>query len=350
MKIALDCRYYGNSGIGRINEGLLESLLEEKGLDHEWVLIGNAKKLAKFSSLGAILDEPSSPFSKKGLLLPKQTRKAINACDAFLSPGYIVPFGIKIPQYLFICDCVFFDLKDINNGFLDLKIKKYFYKKALKKAKKVFTISEFSKKRILELFHPKEEKVQVAYIGLSKSVTAFHGSFPKENRFIFVGNFKSHKGIDVLLSAFGQYKNKGGKFDLMLAGSKENLRTSFSFEGQAVKESDLLFLEHPTDEELLTAIASSSCLIQPSRYEGFGLPPLEAMCLGTNAILSDLDVFKEIYEGLPVDFFPCGDADALCQKMLDFVPKPLVGFQVPEKFSYRQMTLQILRVMEGKDR
>ena len=58
-----------------------------------------------------------------------------------------------------------------------------------------------------------------------------------------------------------------------------------------------------TDEELLPAIARAKYLVLPSVYEGFGLPPLEALVLGTQPIVSDIPVFREVYEGFPVVFF-----------------------------------------------
>ncbi len=50
-------------------------------------------------------------------------------------------------------------------------------------------------------------------------------------------------------------------------------------------------------------LQNADALIQPSLYEGFGIPPLEAMTLGTQAIISDIPVFKEIYHDFPVRFF-----------------------------------------------
>lgn len=50
-------------------------------------------------------------------------------------------------------------------------------------------------------------------------------------------------------------------------------------------------------------IAEAKVLVQPSLYEGFGIPPLEALALGTPVIISDIDVFKELYPETLVNFF-----------------------------------------------
>lgn len=62
-------------------------------------------------------------------------------------------------------------------------------------------------------------------------------------------------------------------------------------------------------------IAEARILIQPSLYEGFGIPPLEALALGTNAIVSDIEIFKEIYSDLPVTFFKVNDEEDLKSKV-----------------------------------
>ena len=62
--------------------------------------------------------------------------------------------------------------------------------------------------------------------------------------------------------------------------------------------------------------AQSKLLVQPSYYEGFGMPPLEALTVGTQAIISDIPVFKEIYGSLPVTFFKTGDSGDLAEKLL----------------------------------
>ena len=349
MKIAFDCRYFGNSGIGRVNEGILEDLLANDGHGHQWVLIGDPTKLAKFVPLGEILAENSNPFSKSGLFFEKTALNKINACDAFLSVGYVFPFGIKIPLYLFIHDCVFFDKKETTNGFVDLQIKRYFYKRAVKKSRRIFTVSEFSKGRIVSLFKADPEKITVVLNGVAPAVLSFPKAKRKNQNFIFVGNFKSHKGIDVLLAAYTSYRKEGGTMSLTIVGNQDNLRTAYRFRDEERDLEGVSFLEKPDDETLLAAMASASALIQPSRYEGFGLPPIEALCLGTNVILSDIPVFKEIYGNMDVVFFHDGDSEDLKDKMLEFQAKPLEDFHLPENVSFAAMGRTICQlIQEGR--
>ena len=63
-------------------------------------------------------------------------------------------------------------------------------------------------------------------------------------------------------------------------------------------------------------LSSAKALVLPSRYEGFGIAPLEALYLGTNAIISDIPVLKEVYNSYPVSFFNVDNPESLCSALL----------------------------------
>ena len=90
-------------------------------------------------------------------------------------------------------------------------------------------------------------------------------------------------------------------------------------------------------------IASAKLLVQPSIYEGFGAPPLEALYLGTKPIISDIEVFNEIYSDFDVDFFKCNDASDLTRKIQS--ANTLVSDQkqkILEKYNYSKFTKILL--------
>ena len=70
------------------------------------------------------------------------------------------------------------------------------------------------------------------------------------------------------------------------------------------------------NDRLCQLIAKSKALVLPSMYEGFGIPPMEAMYLGTKAIVSDIPILKEIYSDFPVSFFKMGNELDLKNKLL----------------------------------
>ena len=102
-----------------------------------------------------------------------------------------------------------------------------------------------------------------------------------------------------------------------------------------------------SDEKLLREIASAAVLVQPSLYEGFGLPPLEALYLGTQPIISDIPVFKEIYGDLPVVFFKTNDVYDLSEKIIHISEKKdIEQADHEQRYSYRNFSKTLLKQLE----
>ncbi len=308
MKIAIDCRYLGKSGIGRVCQGILDNI-DYKA--HEYYLIGDEKKLAQYSE-AHIVSDSTSPFSAKGLF---SFHKHINKkCDCIIIPNFIIPYGIKIPVYSVVHDLIFLDMPKITTkGFIDYRIKKMLLKRCMKKSVKIACVSDFTRERCGYYFPKYVDKCYVNYVGLSKEVLGFNtNGIKKTDTIIYVGNVKPHKGLKTLIDAFHMIPE--GKYKLKIIGEKDGFITGMNTED--LMSDDVVFTGYISDEALLSEIASASFLVQPSLYEGFGAPPLEALHLGTQPIISDIPVFKEIYGDLPVIFFKCGDKDDLKDKLL----------------------------------
>ena len=311
-KILIDCRYLKMSGIGRVLEGYIDYLptIASK-YDLEFGFLGKQDVLKEFNIEKNIIIDTNNPVSRKGLSISSM----VNQYDCFFTPSFIIPFGIKIPTFSMIHDLLFLDYRELTNGKIDYFIKKYFYKRCLKKSKHIFTVSNFTKDRIKANFPSYNKSITVVYNGLSKSLIEYKQqndieTLVKEDYIVFVGNIKKHKGISTLIDAV-----KTTNVKLYLIGEKENFITS---------EKDVLNVDLPnicftgriSDFELFSLISKAKFLVQPSIYEGFGLPPLEAMALGTKPIVSDIEVFKELYSKYDVIFFNVGSSDDLRNKIV----------------------------------
>ena len=315
-KIVIDCRYFGKSGIGQVNKGILDSI----GDFSNFVFLGDKSKLGIYYPSVEIINDTSNPFSKKGIILSRGITKIINSNLCFLTPAYIVPFGIKVPIYTNVLDCLFFDEKETNNGYFDFLIKKEIYKRAIRKSKKIFTISNFSKERIKSIFKCKKEVI-VLRLGLSKDIIEYKKKhfqkMQKENSIIFVGNIKKHKGLDTLISAFKIAREKDKYLKLYIIGNVDGLRTTLNLDNNLEKE-NIFIKKGINNETMFELISKCKYLVQPSRYEGMGLPPLEALYLETNVILNDLQVFHEFYDNnLNVTYFKLNDSKDLANKILE---------------------------------
>ena len=309
MRIAIDCRYLGKSGIGRVCQGILDNLDYSA---HEYVLIGNQKRLSAYPSARLISDD-GNPFSAKGLFsFPKEINRD---CDCIIIPNFIIPYGIKIPVYTVMHDLIFLDLPKITTkGFMDYRIKKMLLKRCMKKSVRIACVSGFTKSRCEHYFPKYAGKCYVNYIGLSKEVLNFDRTgIEKTNSIVYVGNVKPHKGLKTLVDAFHLLPK--GMYQLKIIGEREGFLIGMKEED--LQSNDVIFTGRLDDEQLLREIASAKFLVQPSLYEGFGLPPLEALCLGTQPVISDIPVFKEVYGDLPVIFFKTGNAEDLSRVLIN---------------------------------
>lgn len=315
MKIAVDCRYLGLSGIGRFTEGILSHLPEK----NEYLLWGDAEKIKKFSS-AEILQDEGNPFSLKGLFAKKSAIKKINGCDAFFTPNFILPYGLRVKIYSVIHDVVFLDLpKETTRGVFDRSVKKYLLSRCLKKSEEVFTVSKFSAKRISAFFGKYADKLTVAYNGVPTATNEYADthSLPAEkgNYIVYCGNIKKHKGLRTLLRAYADIREDENAPLLYIVGSAENHRTSDEEIMKYFDSPGVRFTGRLDDEALYDVISHAKFLVQPSLYEGFGMPPLEALRLRTKPIITDIEVFKEIYGDTDVCFFECGNSDRLAEKL-----------------------------------
>ncbi|GMO49956.1 MAG: glycosyltransferase family 1 protein [Termitinemataceae bacterium] len=327
MKIAIDCRVLGLSGIGVYLDGVLPYLLKS---DNEFFLFGNDNskyKISKYKISNCKIEDCNVKiFSLKELFFfPSNIIKKINECDLYYSPFFNIPGGIKIPIYTTIHDVIFLDMPAITSRF-GLIARRWFYRRSYKHSTKIFTVSIFSKERIEHhLAGASKTKVVVTYSAIQDcfikhKVDNFVVNMQKgaSGFILFVGNIKKHKGLQTLVESFRNLCAQGLQQNLVIAGSKENFRTrdkSFDILCGASNESRIIFTGAIKNEQLLELYQKADVLVQPSLYEGFCLPPLEALFCGTQALISDIDVLKEIYADFPVTFFKAASVEDLSEKL-----------------------------------
>lgn len=342
-KIAIDCRMINNSGIGTYLREILPYLLETQ---NKFLLIGNKEKLKEFLKYEntEILECNIKIFSLQELFL-FPIRK-INQCDVYYSPNFNIALGIKIPIYLTIHDVIFLDMPELTSK-LGYIIRKFYYKLAYKKSEKIFTVSNFSKKRIEE-YLGKEKKIIVTYNGVSKYILEKpNEEYIKKDYIIFVGNIKKHKGLKTLLKAFELVKEWNKELKLVVVGNQSNFKTKDQeiikvLENKKLNK-DIIFTGYIDNKKLKKLIAEAKILIQPSLYEGFGIPPLEALVLGTNVIVSDIEVFKEIYNQNEVKYFKVNNVRSLANRILKTLNICPIEYK-NNKYSY----LNVAKIIERK--
>ena len=320
MRITIDCRHIDSSGIGVYIKECLPFFLASP---NNFLLIGDTEKLEKIvkNSNAEIIHCTIKPFSfRDTFLFPGDLLQKINQSGLYYSPYFNIPNGIKVPIYTTIHDIIFPDMPELTSR-IGLAARMFFYRRCFRYSKKIFTVSDFSKSRI-EHYSGAKIPVVVTHSAIQPYFLE-HRKSPektkKQKTILFIGNIKKHKGLDCLLDAFMLARAEGLPHRLVIVGSRDNFRTS---DTSIQKKIDSLgtdaieFTGFISDDKLLEYLASAALLVQPSLYEGFGLPPLEAMISGTEALISDIPVFREIYNGFPVTYFKAGDVIDLKEKII----------------------------------
>lgn len=178
---------------------------------------------------------------------------------------------------------------------------------ALKKAKKIFTISQFSKSEILEVFGKKyQNKIEVAPISFDANLFKKEFSQTEINQTLakykinrpylfFIGRLEEKKNITGLIEIFNILKTKYRQnLLLVLAGPGYG----FSKIEQKISEYQLgdsiIQRNNPTEKERAILMRTAAVFVFPSLYEGFGIPPLEAMAAGTPVVASSAASMPEV--------------------------------------------------------
>lgn len=353
MRIAIDCRMIGSGGIGSFVSELIPYFLE----DNECLLLGSHEQCSPFVRLQNVefCHCDIKPFSlTESFGFPAEILDKIHHYDCYFTPYCNIPGGLKIPVFSVIHDVVFLDVKGMT-GFLGKFARKFFYQRAINFSQAIFTVSAFSKERILKHLRCKK-RIEIVYNAAPKYLKeAFDSIPPKKDQILFVGNIKKHKGLKSLLDAFEKAKesDKDFKSKLVIVGNADNFRTGDEetvnrLQSLSEKGGFVDFTGRISNEDLKYIYAESKLLVQPSLYEGFGMPPLEAMTVGTNVLISDIPVFKEIYSKLPVTFFKAGDSDDLCEKLLSLnksEPSQIDLSEIESLYSYKRSAKIITNTM-----
>jgi glycosyltransferase involved in cell wall biosynthesis len=170
---------------------------------------------------------------------------------------------------------------------------------AARRSHRILTVSEASKRDILHLFNVKPEKIVVVYNAIDEHFSAIPSDehvarirerYQLDHKFVlYVGNIKPHKNLVRLIEAFSQLRRTHEDLKLLIIGDEISKLPALR---RAVHRNKLhkyvRFLGYLKDDTLTVLYRLASVFVFPSLYEGFGLPPLEAMASGTPVVTSNV--------------------------------------------------------------
>jgi glycosyltransferase involved in cell wall biosynthesis len=355
MTITVDCRLLDASGIGVYLRGCLPRLLESA---HQFLLLGDPEKLAAAAAPyknAEIAACTVKPFSLRELFaFPQKISNKINRTSLFYSPYFNIPAGITVPVYTTIHDIIFPDMPELSSP-PGLAARMWFYRRAFRRSRRIFTVSEFSRSRI-RFYSRGKVPVTVTH----SAIQPFFLEPPpagtgKTETLLFIGNIKKNKGLHCLLTAFTEAAAAGLPHKLIIVGSKDHFRSADKRILDLIGDLDRSRVEvngAVSNERLKALLCEAALLVQPSLYEGFCLPPLEAMVCGTRALVSDIPVLREIYRDYPVTFFEAGNPRDLKEKLMQLLwSKAPEGISLSEeqktRYTFAKTAARILRELEN---
>ncbi len=317
MRIAIDARMIQMSGIGTY----IKTLMGQGIYD---IALGNENDIHKVDESVDVIDYADKIYGvSEQLHFPSKALKKSGA-DMLHVPHYNVPVFYRGRLAVTIHDLTHLVLPE----FLPNKFA-YIYAKliigyAVRKSDIIFTVSENSKRDIMKFFKVREDKIDVVYNAVDAKFTKKERSsveylvdkysLPHDKKVImYVGNLKPHKNLLRLLEA---YAKMDGRDDtcLVLVGKafdSEDLTPKINELGI---EKNVIRTGIIVDDELVDFYNLADLFVFPSLYEGFGIPPLEAMACGTPVVCSDNSSLPEVV-GDAAYMFDAYDTDMICKAM-----------------------------------
>jgi glycosyltransferase involved in cell wall biosynthesis len=194
-------------------------------------------------------------------------------------------------------------------------------------------VSEASKRDILHFFNVAPEKIVVVYNAIDdhfwltppeEEISRTKERYQLDHQFVlYVGNIKPHKNLVRLIEAFDELRRTGFEdLQLLIIGDEISKLPSLrrAVHGHKLHK-HVRFLGYVSDDTLRALYRLASVFVFPSLYEGFGLPPLEAMAAGVPVVAYDTAVAREVYDTAAA-LVPVGHVDAVTDALLAFARDP----------------------------
>lgn len=324
MSICFDERWIGPHGIGRFAT--------------------EVSKRCKFESLG-LESKPLDlvdPWRLRQKLLSQRPRH-------FFSPGFNAPLGRPCSFSLTVHDLIHLEV-EAERSFAKSLFYGFVVKPALNNAAVVFTVSEYSRRRILDWSGIAPSKVVCVGNGVDSAFSPegkrWHNPRPY---LLYVGNQKPHKNVESLVVAFAA-SNLKDDFDVLLTGAlSDSVAQAIAANGL---ESRVRALGLVTEVDLPALYRSAHAVVMPSRYEGFGLPLVEAMASGTPVLSSNRTSLPEV-GGDAVAYFDPDDLDSFVAGLNGLLDKEVcnrlrsAGLERAKQFSWDQVAARVGSAISG---
>lgn len=373
MLIGIDARFFGllGKGLGRYTQKLIEHL-EAVDTENRYVVFLRQENFDEYQSYNknftkVLADYRWYSFAEQ-IFFPILLNKY--KFDLMHFPHFNVPILYRRKFVLTIHDLILLHFPTIRATMLNplfYWIKYAAYKwaigSAISRAKSIIAVSQFTKNDIIGQYPKVKEKISVTYEACDDSCkissVAPHLILEKcgiiKQYLLYVGNAYPHKNLEKLIDAFELILAKYPDMQLALVGKEDFFYKRLKEYSTKKNIPGVHFLGFVSDQDLDVLYRYASAYVFPSLYEGFGLPPLEAMAKGAVVVSSDHTCMKEVLG----DAALFADANS-AQNFADGVVKVLndnnlkqnliqKGYLQIRKYSWEKMARETMRIYLKND-
>ena len=269
-----------------------------------------------------------------------------NAVDISLAVGLapLISPGIVAIHDLRFEDSTLNDIRGLGNKL------RYIYNRIIdynvsKKAKRIITVSNFTKERFLYHYNYNINNIEVIYNAWNhlkkikyESVNSNILKYKNKNFYFYLGGREKNKNLRWIYNIAQRYKNDY----FLIAGpplDKGNVHDNIDI----FKLKNIVYLGYLTDEEIVFFFKNCKAFLFPSIYEGFGIPPLEALYFGAKVLCSNSSCLPEIYEDCVTSFDPYDYNVSLDELLIKEVASPKKLF---EKYTWENSAKRLYQIIK----
>jgi glycosyltransferase involved in cell wall biosynthesis len=326
--VAIDARKLRDFGIGTYIRNILVEL-HRHDLNTAYVVLGRSRDCEYLGQLVPrfkVVAEDAEPYSlSEQVRIPWRLYR--EGARLVHEPHYVLPPLTPCRSVVTIHDCIHLMFPQYLPSRAGHVYARTLMWTATRQAARILTVSEASKRDILRFFAIPADRVQVIYNAIDErfltapdeaTTERVRQRYQLDHPFVlYVGNIKPHKNIERLIEAFGRSREDGpDKLKLVIIGDEVSKYPSLRQMVHRHKlDKHVRFLGFQPQETLASFYRLAGAFVFPSLYEGFGLPPLEAMACGTPVITSNVSSLPEVAgdAALLVDPY---DVDALARAIV----------------------------------
>ncbi|MFY9950347.1 MAG: glycosyltransferase family 1 protein [Candidatus Sulfotelmatobacter sp.] len=314
VKIAIDIRRMTEFGVGTYIRNVIRTLGR---LDHEttYFLLGPSAKVKEIGPLPANFHTVALAEPERSLTSYREFRTVVKRleCDLVHIPNlFSVPRALSCPYVMTVHDILDHLSRARERTGFWRTVHFQMTKRVLSGAARIFAVSNFTKLETEKLFNIPAGRIEVVYNAIDERLLQGHAN-PADRQLIveryqvtypfllYAGRISPHKNVVRMIEAFSALKTELEKEQLFpdlkliiigddLSGNPDLRRTVI----RSGVQNDVRFLGFVPIEVLRTFYDAAKIFVFPSLYEGFGLPPLEAMAHGTPVVTSNVSSLPEV--------------------------------------------------------